>query len=106
MRTQAAWAPFPRGLPKGFKYLNVTEDADEIPSKFILGPDQKTNTLGIEIPHAVIATIARGETKVLVWGWAEYDDIFGAERHRTEFAYWVQAWQMSADTYGLRPRLH
>jgi hypothetical protein len=78
---------------------NVGVFAGDIPENFSFPdhPDNPTETIvlapkgdilgrGLFIPPNDIHSTMRGETRLFIWGWVEYDDVFeGSRRHRTEF---------------------
>jgi hypothetical protein len=89
VRTFTSFALFDPAAPPSFDYVTEYTDPSEVESQLVLGPKQITiNSLGI-VSHQEIAAIGQGTVKAFVWGWMEYDDIYGKKRHRTEAAYWL-----------------
>ena len=73
------------GLPDNFDFPNKPQGKF---SKFLIGPNAMNGIDGpeISVEDLTDATDAIGKTKVYMWGWIEYNDVFeNTERHRTEF---------------------
>lgn len=69
-------------LPPGFRFESTRE-----PSFTLIGPKQHflVNHVGLRVESLLSAK--RDEVWFYVYGWIEYDDVFGVRRHRTEFCY-------------------
>lgn len=89
MIIRAAWKHFPKPLeaydfPDIDEHGNVAAKFSDVRSMF-LGPNNTAYGNGIRIPVHYIRMLAAGECAIYLWGWAEYDDVLGGRRHRTEF---------------------
>lgn len=57
------------------------------PVPSMIGPGATSHTPHVDIPVALMDHVARRFQHVYVWGWADYDDVVGGKRHRTEFCF-------------------
>ena len=96
---------------------SILPDFDEVGNRIlsydaykplIVGPRSTALAPLLDIEPAILRQVRDLQGRVLVWGWAEYDEVFSdAKRHRTEFCYQLvvsgspAAWSASANT-----RLH
>lgn len=56
--------------------------------KLFLGPQASAEIYGPTFGVRNIEdTFGQNKTHILVWGWAEYEDVFSTARHRTEFCF-------------------
>ena len=70
MRSEIAFCPMTRYKP------------------LIVGPRSTALAPLLDIEPGILRQARDAQGRVLVWGWAEYDEVFGdAKRHRTEFCY-------------------
>jgi hypothetical protein len=66
---------------------DTLSDVQEPGTTVVAGPAAEIGARGVEF-HVVELAHARTRTKwYYLWGWAEYDDVFSTNRHRTEFCY-------------------
>ena len=71
---------------------DISFDERRIPRRIVLGPRTETYTTGSSISEDEYHELLRGEKKMFILGWADYDDIFpGTARHRTEFCLQIMA---------------
>jgi hypothetical protein len=60
------------------------------PRRGVLAPNSEMFAQVGKIAQSALASVARKESNILIWGWLDYDDVFpGTERHRTEFCFRV-----------------
>jgi hypothetical protein len=78
------WQPFDsKGIPDNFTFPDT---ADTKSANGFFGPKAVHYALPIDIPQERIIAASEGRCRIFIWGWAEYNDVFGGtERHRTEF---------------------
>jgi hypothetical protein len=62
----------------------------------VIGPASEVHTR--DIPVAAHAFDPINDTEWFLWGWVEYDDIFGGQRHRTEFAFEITRTRLQNST--------
>jgi hypothetical protein len=55
----------------------------------LIGPSQSVNPTPIPVIDLHLHSAGDGETALLIWGWAEYQDVFSETVHRTEFGFRV-----------------
>lgn len=53
----------------------------------LIGPGGSSHAPHVDIPTALIDQVALKFKHVYIWGWADYDDVVGGPRHRTEFCF-------------------
>ncbi len=94
-RAHVSWKYFERSVPTDFDFSDFDDLGNRILSydvyrPLIVGPKATTLSPVINIEPAILRQVRDLQGKLLIWGWAEYDEIFpGAKRHRTEFCYQV-----------------
>lgn len=94
-RGHVNWKYFDRSVPADFDFADFDELGNRILSydsykPLIVGPRATALSPIISMEPAVLRQVRDLQGKLLIWGWAEYDDLFSdAKRHRTEFAYLV-----------------
>jgi len=94
-RGHVSWKYFERAVPADFDFSDFDDLGNRILSydayrPLIVGPKATTLSPVINIEPAILRQVRDLQGKLLIWGWAEYDEIFpGAKRHRTEFCYQV-----------------
>jgi len=94
-RAHVNWKYFERSVPAEFDFADFDElgnrlQSDDDYKPLILGPRATALSPVISIEPAILRQVRDQQGKVLIWGWAEYDEVFeDAKRHRTEFAYLV-----------------
>jgi hypothetical protein len=83
LRSRISSASFPPHKLDGFNFPDLGAHKE---SRAFIGPKASIEMAPITIPQATIASAGGRSSRIFVWGWAEYDDIFpGTVRHRTEF---------------------
>ena len=92
-RSHVNWKFFERAIPAEFDF----PDFDEAGSRILTYDDYKPLVVGpratalaplLDIESGVLRQVRDLQGRVLVWGWVEYDEVFGnSRRHRTEFCY-------------------
>lgn len=94
-RGHVSWKYFDRSVPADFDFSDFDDLGNRILSydayrPLIVGPKSTALSPVINIEPAVLRQVRDLQGKLLIWGWTEYDEIFGgAKRHRTEFCYQV-----------------
>jgi hypothetical protein len=94
-RGQVSWKYFERSVPADFDFSDFDDLGNRILSydayrPLIVGPKATALSPVINLEPAILRQVRDLQGKLLIWGWAEYDEIFsGAKRHRTEFCYQV-----------------
>ena len=92
-RTYVNWRYFPGSIPSDFDFADFDEMGNRILayesySALVMGPKSRSFSPAIAIDASTVRMVRELEGRVLIWGWAEYDDIFDdSPRHRTEFCY-------------------
>jgi len=58
----------------------------------LIGPNQSVNPPPIPVADIHLFGASDDDTALLIWGWAEYQDVFSATIHRTEFGFrvWIE----------------
>jgi hypothetical protein len=96
MRTHVNWKPFTLDPPDSYDFPDLDSDGNPLKTTqqtehpTFAGPKGVVAGYNLDIPLTHVKAAADGKMKILVWGWATYDDVFG-EPHRTEFCYEVRA---------------
>jgi hypothetical protein len=94
-RGHVNWKYFDRSVPADFDFADFDELGNRILSydsykPLIVGPRATALSPIISMEPAILRQVRDLQGKLLIWGWAEYDEVFDdAPRHRTEFAYLV-----------------
>jgi hypothetical protein len=94
-RGHVNWKYFDRSVPADFDFADFDELGNRVLSydsykPLIVGPRATALSPIISIEPAILRQVRDLQGKLLIWGWAEYDEVFSdAKRHRTEFAYLV-----------------
>ena len=92
-RTYVNWRYFQGSIPSDFDFADFDEMGNRILayesySALVMGPKSRSFSPAIAIDASTVRMVRELEGRVLIWGWAEYDDIFeDSARHRTEFCY-------------------
>lgn len=87
------WKFFERSIPSEFDFPDFDEVGNRVLSydaykPLIVGPRATALAPLLDIEPAILKQARDLQGRVLIWGWAEYDEVFGdARRHRTEFCY-------------------
>jgi hypothetical protein len=57
-----------------------------------IGPNQSVNPPPIPVADIHLVGASGDDTAFLIWGWAEYQDVFSDTTHRTEFGFrmWIE----------------
>jgi hypothetical protein len=70
-------------LPSEFDYPDYASSED-----MVIGPNAVMHAGGFDIPVETLVAMRAGKTRIYIWGWCEYDDVFeGTSRHRSEFCF-------------------
>lgn len=94
-RGHVNWKYFDRSVPADFDFADFDELGNRILSydaykPLIVGPRATALSPIISMEPAILRQVRDLQGKLLIWGWAEFDEVFtDARRHRTEFAYLV-----------------
>lgn len=94
-RGHVNWKYFERAVPADFDFADFDELGNRVLSydaykPLIVGPRATALSPIISMESATLRQVRDLQGKLLIWGWAEYDEVFSdAKRHRTEFAYLV-----------------
>ena len=94
-RSHVNWKYFERAVPADFDFADFDEVGNRVLSydsykPLIVGPRATALSPIISMEPSILRQVRDLQGKLLIWGWAEYDEVFGdAKRHRTEFAYLV-----------------
>ena len=94
-RGHVNWKYFERSVPPEFDFADFDEIGNKITSyddykPLIVGPRATALSPVISLEPSILRQVRDLQGKLLIWGWAEYDEVFeDAKRHRTEFAYLV-----------------
>jgi hypothetical protein len=94
-RSHVNWKYFERSIPSEFDFADFDEVGNRVLSydaykPLIVGPRATALSPIISLEPAMLRQVRDLQGKLLIWGWAEYDEVFSdAKRHRTEFAYLV-----------------
>ena len=92
-RAHINWKFFERSIPSEFDFPDFDEVGNRVLSydaykPLIVGPRATSLAPILDIEPGVLRQARDLQGRVLVWGWAEFDEVFGdAKRHRTEFCY-------------------
>ncbi len=94
-RGHVNWKYFDKSVPEDFDFADFDELGNRIQSydsykPLTVGPRAMALSPVISMEPAILRQVRDQQGKLLIWGWAEYDEVFSdAPRHRTEFAYLV-----------------
>ncbi len=94
-RSHVNWKYFERSVPSDFDFADFDEVGNRVLSydaykPLIVGPRATALSPIITMEPSILRQVRDLQGKLLIWGWAEYDEVFSdAKRHRTEFAYLV-----------------
>ncbi len=92
-RSHINWKFFERAVPPEFDFPDFDETSNRILSydaykPLVVGPRSTALAPLIDIEPGVLKQVRDLQGRVLIWGWSEYEEVFGdAKRHRTEFCY-------------------
>ena len=92
-RSHINWKFFERSIPSEFDFPDFDEVGNRVLSydaykSLIVGPRSTALAPLLDIEPGILRQVRDAQGRVLVWGWVEYDEVFGdAKRHRTEFCY-------------------
>jgi hypothetical protein len=87
------WKFFERAIPSEFNFPDFDEVGNRVLSydafkPLVVGPRSTAFAPLLDIEPGILKQARDLKGRILVWGWAEYDEAFGeAKRHRTEFCY-------------------
>ena len=77
---QVNWAHFDATRPLDTKFGDLGLTGSHFPGSFI-APKSRITSQAVNIPVEIMAAAAAGQLKILIWGWAEYDDVFEGSPH-------------------------
>lgn len=91
-RAHVNWRYFERSIPNDFDFADFDEMGNRVLAydsylPLVLGPKAQSFSPLMAIDTATLGMVRDLKGRVLIWGWAEYDDVFAEGRHRTEFCY-------------------
>jgi hypothetical protein len=92
-RSHVNWKFFERAIPDDFDFPDYDEIGNpiqiyEVFGPLIVGPRATALSALLDIEPSVLRQVRDLQGKLLIWGWAEYDEVFSdSRRHRTEFCY-------------------
>jgi hypothetical protein len=92
-RSHVNWKFFDRAIPDDFDFPDYDEIGNPIQvydvfGPLIVGPRATALSALLDIEPSVLRQVRDLQGKLLIWGWAEYDEVFSdSKRHRTEFCY-------------------
>ena len=92
-RAHINWKYFERSIPNDFDFGDFDELGNRVLSldayrPLIVGPKSTALASIISFEPSMLRQVRDLQGKLLIWGWAEYDEVFtDAARHRTEFCY-------------------
>ena len=69
--------------------FDFSDESDAATFYGLIGPAQSVNPPPIQISNYCLVAASDEEQAFLIWGWAEYQDVFRPTIHRTEFAFRV-----------------
>lgn len=84
MVSRKQWMIWPEGnIPDDFNFPDI---GSPFQSKSYIGPKAVIDAGALQVSNEMLATVADSPARMLIWGWAEYNDIFSPTvRHRSEF---------------------
>jgi hypothetical protein len=88
-----SWKYFAGSIPADVDLADFDETGNRVVTddKYLplaIGPRGLAHSPVILIDGPTIRNVRENQGRVLIWGWAEYEDVFeGSPRHRTEFCY-------------------
>jgi hypothetical protein len=89
------WKFFERSIPSEFDFPDFDEVGNRVLSydafkPLIIGPRSTSLAPLLDIEPGILRQARDMQGRILIWGWAEFDEVFGnGKRHRTEFCYQV-----------------
>lgn len=104
-RAHVSWKYFEKAIPADVEFADfdangnrIVIEADYLPLS--IGPRGTAQYPVLLIDGATVRSARENQGKILIWGWAEYDDIFeNSARHRTEFCYQMNVTGNLAQTH-------
>jgi hypothetical protein len=94
-RSHINWKFFERSIPPEFDFPDFDEVGNRVLSydafkPLIVGPHSTSLAPLLDIEPGILRQARDMQGRILIWGWAEFDEVFGnGKRHRTEFCYQV-----------------
>jgi len=89
------WKFFEGDIPADYDFPDLPGEPS-VP--ILLGPGGNVFTSSLDIATPFLERVIRGEGRIYLWGWADYDDVFAkTPRHRTEFCNEMVALQLAPD---------
>jgi hypothetical protein len=87
-------------IPDDFDFPDLIKTPS---SKSYMGPKATIDAGALQVSNDLLEKIAGGQARMLIWGWAEYSDVFSPNiRHRSEFCTEVgihgSIWTAPSDT--------
>ena len=92
-RAHINWKLFDNAIPADFDFPDFDELGNRILSydsykPLIVGPRATALSAVLDIDPAILRQVRDQQGRLLIWGWAQYHEVFtDARRHRTEFCY-------------------
>ncbi len=91
--SHVSWKYFAGSIPADLDFADYDEAGNRVVVQddyqpLVIGPRGLAQSPVIVIEGPTVRNVREGQGRILIWGWAEYDDVFdGSPRHRTEFCY-------------------
>ena len=103
MLNHVNWSSFPDGIPNGYLFPDLKADGalDDKRGNIatFLGPKAEIFGEQLKIPTSTLEAASQGKTKLFIWGWTTYDDVFWfTSGHNTEFCNQIQVTSLGIDT--------
>jgi hypothetical protein len=97
-----SWKYFPGSIPQGFAFPDLGKDGNPTDNPeltpMVIGPKATVFGQASEIPTSRLDDVIAARGRLLIWGWASYDDIFeGTSRHQTRFGVELEVKSISVD---------
>jgi hypothetical protein len=92
-RSYVNWRYFDRAVPDDFDFADYDDNGERLSGSdrylpMTIGPRGLSFSPAIVMDGSTVRMVRELQGRVLIWGWAEYDDVFeNSSRHRTEFCY-------------------
>jgi hypothetical protein len=78
------WVFFEGAIPEHFDFPDFGDPTHQ--SQPYMGPKAVVDAGALQVGNDVLEKVAKGPARLLMYGWAEYNDVFGPNiRHRSEF---------------------
>jgi hypothetical protein len=84
MVSRKNWMFFEGPIPEDFDFPDLGNPTHQ--SKSFMGPKAIVDAGALQVGNDVLEKVAKGPARLLMYGWAEYNDVFSPRiRHRSEF---------------------